>query len=334
MLASISAAESESLPTSSADLQIYDLLRYHLGYLNEHFQPVRSDAGKRVRPRLVMLVNAAFNGMEAQAIHTAAAIELLHNFTLIHDDIQDESPLRRHRPTVWSLWGVPQAINAGDAMFAVAHLALNRSLHSGVDAMTTLRLSNALHQTTLRIVEGQTLDIGFEQRGDVTANEYVRMIGGKTSAITRLACWGGAIIAGVDDARADACGEFGFALGIGFQVQDDWLGVWGDPARTGKAAADDIRRRKKAFPALLLHDRAVPEDRSRIDELYSQPSIEPGQIDEILDMMRRYEVATDVQAEVKAWHDRAADALTFALPANEARDELLALVESLGNRSG
>ena len=334
MLASITSAENVALQTSISDLRLYDVLRYHLGFLDAELRPVRSVAGKRIRPRLVTLVASAAGGDWRVAIHAAAAIELLHNFTLIHDDIQDQSPLRRHRPTVWSLWGIPQAINAGDAMFAVAHLALNRSALAGVPPETTLQLSTALHQTTLRIVEGQTLDLSFETRADVTAAEYVRMIGGKTSAITRLACWAGALLAGADETTAHAIGEFGFSLGVGFQVQDDWLGVWGDPALTGKVAADDIRRRKKSLPILLLHDRAESADRARLDQLYAQPEIESAQVDEILEMLKHYEVAGDVQAEVRDWHDRSAVALKQSLPSGPARDELARLVESLGVRSG
>jgi geranylgeranyl diphosphate synthase, type I len=327
-------AEQRSLTIGDDDLPLYDVLRYHLGFLNAEFRPLRSDAGKRVRPRLALLVTEAAGGARCQAIHAAAAIELLHNFTLIHDDIQDESPLRRHRPTVWSLWGVAQAINAGDAMFAVAQLALNRSVASGVAADTTLRLSEAMLQTTLRIVEGQTLDLGFEQRDAVSVEEYLQMIGGKTSAITRLACWSGALIAGLADSAADAIGDFGYALGVGFQVQDDWLGVWGEPSQTGKVAADDIRRRKKALPALLLHERAEPADRERLRVLYTQQEIAPDQVQEVLDMFTRYEIAPDVRTSVRSWHDRAAGALEAALPASPARDELARLVESLGARTG
>jgi len=334
MLTSIADAECEALPVSPTDLSLYNVLRYHLGFLDSTFAPVRSDAGKRIRPRLVMLIAEALNADPSAAIHTAAAIELLHNFTLIHDDIQDVSLLRRHRPTVWSLWGVAQAINAGDAMFAVAHLALNRSVTSGVPPTTTLRLSNALHQTTLRIVEGQALDLGFEERPDVSAEEYLGMIAGKTAAITRLACWAGAIIAGSPEAEADAIGEFGHALGIGFQVQDDWLGVWGKPDQTGKVAADDIRRRKKSLPILLLHARAEPGDRKRLDVIFGQSEVQPDQVAEILDLMTQYEIDHEVRAEVRAWHDGSARALESALPSGSAQDELAALVASLGTRTG
>lgn len=334
MLASIASAEQLSLTTSPSDLNLYNVLRYHLGFLDDSFAPVRSDAGKRVRPQLVMLAAEASGVEPARAVHMAAAIELLHNFTLIHDDIQDKSPLRRHRPTVWSLWGIAQAINAGDAMFAVAHLALNRSIMSELSPATILRLSTAMHQTTLRIVEGQTLDLGFETRADVTAREYLRMIGGKTAAITRLACWSGAVIAGRDDRAADAVGAFGDALGLGFQVQDDWLGVWGDPALTGKVAADDIRRRKKSLPTLLLLERAESADRDRLLHLFDQPEIDPDQVSEVLELMTRYEIGPDVAAEVQAWHDRSARTLDAALPPSAARDELARLVETLGARTG
>jgi geranylgeranyl diphosphate synthase type I len=309
------------------------LLRYHLGFVNQTFQPARSDPGKRIRPRVCVLSSAACGGNADDAIHMAAAIELLHNFTLIHDDIQDQSDLRRHRPTVWSLWGIPQAINAGDAMFAVAHLALNRSLRAGLDPATVLELSTALHQTTLRIVEGQVMDLGFEGRQGVTADEYMRMIGGKTAAIYRCACWSGAIIAGASAETAALLGEFGYAVGNGFQLRDDVLGIWGSTVDTGKTEADDIRRRKKSFPILLLRDLANSTDRAKLDALYQLPDIPPKGVAMILAMLRHYEVDIAAQETVQHWHDRAATLLDSAVPANQARARLESLVEKLGSRT-
>jgi geranylgeranyl diphosphate synthase type I len=334
MLATIDDAERLAHRFGPSDLPIYNVLRYHLGYVGAQFQPDRSDPGKRVRPRLCVLTCAAAGGDPRHAIHMAAAIELLHNFTLIHDDIQDQSPLRRHRDTVWSRWGVAQAINAGDAMFAIAHLALNRSSLSGIDPATILRLSTELHQTTLRIVEGQVLDLGFEARVDVSASEYLEMISGKTAAITHCACWAGALIAGNDDRRVEQLAQAGLAIGIGFQLRDDLLGIWGDTAATGKAAADDIRRRKKSLPVLLLRDRASDDDRARIDALYAEPEIAPSGVDEMLQLLLQYEIQPEIQAEVERWHDRAASLIESALPANNARSKLEALVNGLVSRTG
>jgi geranylgeranyl diphosphate synthase type I len=334
LLSSIAIAEERAAPIGPDDIPLYDVLRYHLGFVNDRFQPERVNAGKRIRPRLAVLTCAAAGGNPHRAIYAAAAVELLHNFTLIHDDIQDQSVYRRHRRTVWDLWGTAQAINAGDAMFAISHLALNRSLEAGVDAATVLDLSNALHAATLRIVEGQVLDLGFEQRSDVSAKDYLTMIAGKTGALAYCACWTGARIAGVDGERLDRLGDFGATLGVGFQLRDDILGIWGTTSETGKAEADDIRRRKKSLPILLLRERADPDEQAMLDAIYANDDVSDEGIAAVLAMLRRHEIAPDVQERVHAWHDRARDLLDTAVGPSPARDELIAMVESLESRAG
>lgn len=332
LLEAIDLGRRHSLRAGDDDLSLYDVLAYHLGFVNARFEPERLDAGKRVRPRLCLLACAAASGQSDDAIHAAAAIELLHNFTLLHDDIQDQSPLRRHRQTVWSLWGIPQAINAGDAMFSLAHLALNRAVDAGADPADILSLSTALHQTTLRIVEGQVLDLGFEERDDVTAAEYLAMISGKTAAICRYACLAGATLAGADVRTVDAFAGFGFALGVGFQLRDDLLGVWGTQAATGKVDADDIRRRKKSLPLIVLRERATSHDRDLLRNLYAQPDLSRNDVDCVLQLMLRYEVQEVVQEQVSRWHSDALDRLAEANPADPARDRLMDLVLSLETR--
>jgi geranylgeranyl diphosphate synthase, type I len=330
----IAIAENLAAQSGPDDLRLYDVLRYHLGFVNERFGTERVNAGKRVRPRLCVLACEASGGDPRRAIHAAAAIELLHNFTLIHDDIQDQSVYRRHRRTIWDLWGTAQAINAGDAMFAIAHRALNRSTEAGVDPSAVLDLSNSLHDATLRIVEGQVLDLGFEQRHNVSATDYLTMIGGKTGALARCACWIGARIAELDVERAKRLAEFGAALGVGFQLRDDILGVWGETGDTGKAEADDIRRRKKSLPVLLLRERATSQEQATLDAIYEHDDVTDDEIETVLAMMRFHEIAPDVQAQVRVWHDRARDLLESAVAPSIARDELFALVESLEGRAG
>src|SRR5690606_23197490 len=214
---------------------------------------------------------------------------------------------------------VPQAINAGDGMFAAAHVALNRSVLAGVSAEVTLNLSNEMHFTTLRIVEGQVLDLGFETRDDVTASEYLEMIRGKTAAIIQFACWAGGHIGNAPEDQLPLYKDLGTAIGMGFQMRDDFLGVWGAEEVTGKPYADDIRRRKQALPAILLRERASDAHRMAIDQLYMQEELGPDEISAVQDLMNRYEVSDSVQFEVTRWHDRA--------------QELLELIESPGRHS-
>jgi geranylgeranyl diphosphate synthase type I len=314
------------------------MARYHLGYAGPDLLPVdpgRIDQGKRIRPTVALLAAAAAGGDPRVAAPVGAALELLHNFTLIHDDVQDESPTRRHRPTVWSVWGIGQAINAGDAVFAAAHLPFFQLPTLGVPAELTLRLLGAFDRMTIAIVEGQTLDLGFEGRADVQPDAYLEMIAGKTAAIVRYAAWAGALLGGASEDAAERWADFGLALGLGFQIQDDLLGIWGDPRETGKAAADDIRRRKQSFPILVLRQRLGPEEREDLHHVLGRPEVDARGVARVLQLLAEKEVRADVEAEVARHHDEAVAALLEAAPADSpARGRLLALVERLSSRSG
>jgi geranylgeranyl diphosphate synthase type I len=312
------------------------MVRYHLGYVNLDLRPIDPrtiDRGKRIRPAVTLLVAGAAGGDPGQAAPVAAAIELLHNFTLIHDDIQDESATRRHRPTVWHTWGAKQAINAGDALFAVAHLPLFLLPARGVSAERTIAILDAFERMTIEIVEGQTLDLGFETREDVTADAYLEMISGKTSAIIRFAAWAGATIAGADATTAARWGDFGLELGLGFQIHDDLLGVWGTQAETGKRQADDIRRRKKSYPFLLLRERLDPSTRAELNAIYAQDDVSEEDVTRVLSLMDTRGVRRDVERVVATYHDSAAAVLANAASNPEYRRQLQALVESLATRT-
>ena len=315
------------------------MVRYHLGYAGSDLAPIEArtmDRGKRIRPTVALLAAAATGKDPRTAASLAAAIELLHNFTLIHDDIQDESPTRRHRPTVWSVWGVGQAINAGDALFALAHLPLYGLAASGISATLVVRLLEAFDRMTIAVVEGQTLDLGFEARTDVSASEYLEMIAGKTAAIVRYAAWAGALLGGADEAAAVRWAEFGLALGLGFQVRDDLLGIWGASDETGKAAADDVRRRKQSLPILMLRERLNSVERAELSRLFAAPSVDATGVARVLELLEREGVQTEVEAEIARFHDRATAALLDASRPgdNPARDHLQALVARLSVRSG
>lgn len=323
--------ERSSVTVGPGDVPLYDLLRYHLGRVDQELNPITAYPGKRIRPRLAILTCAAAGGDPESAYRLAAAIELIHNFTLIHDDVQDRSAERRHRPTIWALWGEGQAINAGDAMFVVAHLTLNQ-LADAFGAARALELSNWLHRTTLNIVEGQTLDLSFEQRDDVRADEYLAMIRGKTAAIMRFAAGAGAFLADADDETVHRYGDFGEALGVGFQIQDDLLGVWGSADLTGKPVADDIRRRKKGFPLILLQQRLSAADRHKLKALFERDVITEADVEHVLSLMEQHHVRSATEAEVDRWHDRAADVLESTSCPPEILSKLETLVEALSSR--
>ncbi len=317
------------------------MARYHLGDLDAAFAPLppeqtRAARGKRIRPSVALLSCAAAGGDPWVAGPVAAAIELLHQFTLVHDDIQDESVTRRHRPTLWRIWGVGQAINAGDALFGAAHLALFRLRETGVSADLTLRIAEAFDRMAVTIVEGQVLDLGFEGRPDVTPDDYLGMIARKTAAIVRFGAWAGALLAGSDEATAEGFAAFGLALGLGFQVRDDALGIWGTTAATGKAAADDIRRRKQSLPMLLLRDRADAPARTELNSLFATDTVNEGGVRRVLELLAAYGIQSDIEARIAALHEDARVALLGAARPgpNPPRDLLLATVEGLAVRAG
>lgn len=235
----------------------YHMLHYHMGWVDEHGQPADIDRGKRLRPLLSLLVSETVSGNSTPARPPAAAVELIHNFSLLHDDIQDRSPTRRNRPTVWCVWDEKQAINAGDAMFALAHLAIPR-LSDGKHPERLVRMLTILDETCMELTRGQHLDISFEDRGEISTDEYLNMIAGKTAALLSASAQLGAIAAGADDTHYAA---FGHNLGMAFQVLDDILDIWGDPELIGKKASIDIWQRKKSLPVLygLSHSEELHE---------------------------------------------------------------------------
>lgn len=226
---------------------LHTMLAYHMGWQGEGAGT--GAAGKRIRPLLLLLSCEAAGGRWQDALPAAAAVELVHNFSLIHDDIEDNSPLRRGRPTVWQKWGVPQALNAGDSLFTLAHLAILR-LEETVSPAITLKATRLLHETCLKLTQGQYLDLAYENRRDLTVEAYWPMVSGKTAALL-AACTGlGALIAGADEDRQRSFSQFGQYLGLAFQAHDDLLGVWGDAALTGKSAESDLLTGKKSLPVL------------------------------------------------------------------------------------
>jgi len=228
------------------------MLTYHMGWEGEG-AGVEAQ-GKRIRPAMVLLCSAAVGADWRVALPAAAAVELLHNFSLIHDDIQDQSSLRRGRPTVWVKWGMPQAINAGDLMFTLAHLAMLDERRF-LPAERALQAEWILNRTCVRLTEGQYLDIHYEAENSLPLASYWPMVGGKTAALLGACSWLGALAGGAGEERQDVFRQFGEALGLAFQVQDDWLGIWGDSALTGKSTESDLLTRKKTLPVLYALER-------------------------------------------------------------------------------
>ena len=252
------------------DLPIYDMARYALGWRDEAGNPA-SASGKGARAALTMLGAEAINDDRdalRRAAAGAAAVEIVHNFSLVHDDVQDGDIERRGRPTVWMVWGVAQAINTGDLMRELADAALRRASGHGATAESVLEAIRRLNQATMLMIEGQYLDLTFEQRLDVQVEEYLAMVERKTGAMMGVSLAIGATLAGASTAQADALDRAGKRLGRCFQMRDDWLGIWADPDALGKPTDADIRRRKKSYPILYTLDHAPAEARRELLDLY------------------------------------------------------------------
>lgn len=237
---------------------------YHFGWWDQHGQACDGDAGKAVRPALVRLCAQAVGSAPQRAVDAAVAVELAHNFTLLHDDIMDVDLLRRHRRTVWSVFGIPAAILAGDALLV---LAFDVMAGAGPPGGTAIRwLCDAL----VKVVAGQGADMSFEHRSDVGLDECVAMASNKTAALLGCACAVGALMGGSHPARVERLREFGHHLGLAFQLVDDLLGIWGEPDVTGKPRCSDLRAGKKSLPVVAALS-ADTEAGHQFAQLYRRP---------------------------------------------------------------
>ncbi len=257
---------------SSQSALLTEMMQYHLGLGGPGAQP-----GKRLRANLVLLTCEAFGRRYADALWAAVAIELMHNFSLVFDDIQDGDELRRGRPSVWKLWGVGQAINAGAALQALV-------LRAVADLLPTRhadRLPRAIALLTdamLAICRGQVLDLQFEQRVTVSVDEYLEMIELKTASLFACAARLGCLAAGVSDEAAVRAAEFGRRLGLAYQVIDDILGIWGSPQETGKRAASDLRNGKKTLPTLFALTAGSAAGRRQLRSLLTRAQVTPPEL--------------------------------------------------------
>jgi geranylgeranyl diphosphate synthase type I len=313
---------------------LYEMLEYHLG-LDEP-----GAGGKRIRPLLGLLVYQALGGDPRKALPGAAAVELGHNFSLVHDDIEDGDVERRHRPTLWALWGVPLAINAGDALFALSRLALYRlrtpEAETEYDARRILSLMEVYDETCLALCEGQYLDITFESRIDVTVEEYLEMIGKKTASLMSAGVQAAAMLASDDDTLVESMRRFGFDLGLAFQMADDVKGSFWDSAESGKAEAGDLRRRKKTLPVIWALGHATGADLDRLRALFAPgpageaaSGMTDAEVHEALDILERCGAREFAVGEARRYRDRAIAELEHMGIPGEAGIELAELVQRM-----
>jgi geranylgeranyl diphosphate synthase, type II len=238
------------------------------------------NSGKRIRPVLCLMGNELFGDIHQDAFHAAAAVELFHNFTLVHDDIMDKAPLRRGKPTVHAIHGEPTALLGGDVMMVVAYDYLNR-----IDEAYLSKAIQLFNKTAKEVCEGQQLDMDFEKKDKVLLEEYLHMIQLKTSVLLAASLQLGALIGGAGESNQHHIYEFGRNLGIAFQIQDDYLDAFGDPEKFGKQVGGDIQSNKKTFLMIHALETASPEDLKSLQVLMENNS--PEKVERVLAIYRQ-----------------------------------------------
>lgn len=291
----------------TSDDPLARVARYVLGWEDEGGRPANG-GGKRVRPSLCLLAAEAAGGTITEALPGAAAVELVHNFSLVHDDVQDRDVERHHRPTIWALFGDAQAINVGDYLFALAIRTLARAPLPSDRRTAAL---DALDRAVMEMIGGQWLDISFETRPTISEDEYLAMVKGKTGALLGASLEVGALLAGAEPSLAELLRHWGEEIGLAFQAHDDYLGVWGDPDRTGKSNTNDIARKKKTLPIVLALSH--PEAGSVVRAAYEKDHLGPDDVRAVVEVLEHAGAHLRCR-EVARTHQTRARELLDALP--------------------
>ncbi|NIM47641.1 MAG: polyprenyl synthetase family protein [Candidatus Aenigmarchaeota archaeon] len=271
-----------------------NIIKYFLGWLDERFSPIEVYGGKRFRGGLCLLVSEIISGDYRRALPVASSLELFHNFTLIHDDVEDNDPLRRGRPTVWKVWGKNLAINTGDVGLILSLLSLNRLNKLGLKKGKILEIQEFLGNIYLKIGQGQFLDLTMSEKSltkDISEKEYLKMIEYKTSVLVGASTKSGAMIATDNKWVIENFYHFGLNLGLAYQVFDDTISIWGNPEFSGKLKFNDIKEKKKTLPIVYAFNHTNSKIKKELADLYSIEKINDNiakQIVEILDKTNSY----------------------------------------------
>ncbi|WP_344497216.1 family 2 encapsulin nanocompartment cargo protein polyprenyl transferase [Streptomyces enissocaesilis] len=313
----------ESLPASMRRIAMY-----HFGWEQADGTPAAGQAGKAIRPALVLAATQAFGGDPRRAVRAAAAVELAHNFTLLHDDVIDEDQTRRNRPTAWKVFGVPDAIVAGDAMCALALRLLAEDSHPAA-----ARASARLAACVIELCAGQQADCEFERRGprEVSLEECLTMAEAKTGALLGCACALGALYAGAGEEEVAAMDAFGREAGLAFQLIDDLIGIWGDPSHTGKPAGADLAAHKKSLPVVAALTSGT-EAAAELAGLYAGP-LDGDAVRRAADAVDRAGGRDWAQVQAADRMGLAVHHLSCAVPDLGAAGDLLALAEFVTRRT-
>ena len=299
---------------------------YHLGWTDKDGNPSDAGSGKGVRSALAVLGAEAVGSSADIAIAGGVAVELIHNFSLIHDDIMDNDRTRRHRATVWDVFGVGEGIVVGDAMHALAFEVLLDDSRTPHGAAATRRLAKA----TSAMIAGQAQDVALDRGVTASLAECIAMEANKTGALLAQSVAIGAVLGGGDDVVVDALEDFGIALGIGFQAVDDVLGIWGESATTGKPVGNDLREQKKSMPIAIAFDRGGDIAQAVLDA-FAEP-MNDSQIEALAAQLESVGIRDEVQSIARDYLDRAISTLDTVALAAPAKTELIELANFISER--
>lgn len=299
------ALKSTLLGTSPSILR---MLQYHMGWSDRFGNSVNNPSGKAIRPSLCLFTCYAVGGNSEKALNAAVALELIHNFSLIHDDIQDEDIERHHRPTVWFEWGKSKALLAGNVMRLLGEEAVLRSKPPKMAVQDRLACISILTESYLEMIEGQYLDVSFELRQDVTPAEYLGMVNKKTGALMGASMHLGAMLGTTDMSKITSLRNVGQELGLAFQCRDDFLGIWGETSKTGKAVGSDIKRKKKSLPVVYALQNASGPKKQRLREIYGGKDMDAHEINDVLEILNDLKAQTYTQSVANEKH---ASAITW-----------------------
>ena len=314
---------------------IRGVINYHFGWVDQNFEPTdQVSRGKMFRPTISLLVFEALTGDYRAALPAAASIEIIHNFSLLHDDIEDNDLERRGRPTAWTIWGKPLVINVGDYLYSLAYKAVHQLDPNQFPPARILAVSRLINETCLALTQGQDLDLRFESLPEVSTEMYIDMIYKKTGALVEAAILSGAILGTSDQTVVQNYHNFARNIGIAFQIQDDILGIWGDSKKTGKSTDNDLYRRKKTLPIIYMLDQASGPRQEKLRAYYTQPEpLSEAAIDFVRDSLEQTGAHAYAQQTATAYREQAFGALRKINIQNQAQTELEAIARFLIDRS-
>lgn len=310
------------------------IIQYHFGWVDQTFSPADSGRGKMFRPTITLLVFEAITGGYKDALPLAAAIEMIHNFSLIHDDIEDNDFERRGRPTAWTIWGQPRVINFGDFLYSLAFKTMVRLDARKFPAERIFAVLNLVVDACLKLTEGQELDLRFENLRDVSTEMYLDMVYKKTGALVEAAILAAARLATSDEEIIKHYGDFAQSIGIAFQIKDDVLGIWGDSAKTGKSAANDLRRKKKTLPVVYMLNKASGQRAEKLRSFYSKAEpLSEAEIDYVRASLEWADAYNYAQNLADMYREKSFGALRSVDLSNQAQTELETIAAFLVDRS-